>query len=69
AGVCTRSEADRNKFRAVVSQTGTHKTWLLKSMRFTSLLDHLWHGVAVNGGPVTWDDYVRSRRAVVDMGV
>ncbi|KAG8750936.1 hypothetical protein FRC12_012688 [Ceratobasidium sp. 428] len=69
AGICTRSETDRAKFRALVSQSRYNNMLLLQSMKYAGVLDHLWRGVAANGGPVTWDDYIASRRAVIDLGV
>ncbi|KAG8705259.1 hypothetical protein FRC09_003073, partial [Ceratobasidium sp. 395] len=69
AGICTRSETDRAKFRALVSQSRYNNMLLLQTMKYAGVLDHLWRGAAANGGPVTWDDYIASRRAVIDVGV
>ncbi|QRV96387.1 Fungal specific transcription factor domain [Ceratobasidium sp. AG-Ba] len=70
AGICTRSESDRKGFRRVISQPiGSNKSWLLKGIDFALVLDHLWSGVGMDGGPVMWDDYVASRRRVIDIGV
>ncbi|QRV96385.1 Fungal specific transcription factor domain [Ceratobasidium sp. AG-Ba] len=68
AGICTRSESDRLKIRSVVSALGHQKTWLLQGVDFALVLDHLWEGVAADGRPVRWDDYIASRRAIVDLG-
>ncbi|KAG8793730.1 hypothetical protein FRC12_001813 [Ceratobasidium sp. 428] len=68
AAICTQNESDRSKFRAVVSQS-QNSTWLLKSMGFAAVLDHLWNGAAANGAPVTWENYITSRKATLDIGV
>ncbi|QRV82475.1 Fungal specific transcription factor domain [Ceratobasidium sp. AG-Ba] len=67
AAICARGEADRTKFRAVIAHMGHKKTWLLRGMDFGPVLDHLWYGVAADGGPITWSDYVGSRRAVMEV--
>ncbi|QRW11216.1 Fungal specific transcription factor domain [Ceratobasidium sp. AG-Ba] len=69
AAICARSEGDRRTFRAAISIAARSKSWLLKGTEFTPVVDHLWHGAAANGAPVTWDDYVNARRAVMDVGV
>ncbi|QRV82466.1 Fungal specific transcription factor domain [Ceratobasidium sp. AG-Ba] len=68
AAVCTQREVDRARFRALISQPMHNKMWLLRSMNFAGVLDYLWQGVAANGGPVTWEDYVTARRVVIDVG-
>ncbi|KAG9123768.1 hypothetical protein FRC07_014013 [Ceratobasidium sp. 392] len=67
--ICTRSEAQRSRFRKAIMQAGDNKVWLSKSVRFASVLDHLWHGAAANGAAVTWEDYVNARKAVVRIDV
>ncbi|QRV82468.1 Fungal specific transcription factor domain [Ceratobasidium sp. AG-Ba] len=68
AAACAQSEADRARFHALVSHSGSSKIQLLKNMNFAGVLDHLWQGAAANGAPVTWEDYLTSRRAVIDVG-
>ncbi|QRV96316.1 Fungal specific transcription factor domain [Ceratobasidium sp. AG-Ba] len=68
ACIAAKSETDRSRYCAVVSQVGHKHSWLLKGVEFASVLDHLWHGAGANGEPVTWDDYLDSRRAVVTIG-
>ncbi|CAE6465340.1 unnamed protein product [Rhizoctonia solani] len=41
------------------------RVWLFHGLEFARVLEHLWYGVGAGGAPVTWDDYVQSRRAVV----
>ncbi|KEP47343.1 fungal Zn(2)-cys(6) binuclear cluster domain protein [Rhizoctonia solani 123E] len=50
----------------LLSFKGT-RVWLFHGVEFGRILEHLWYGVGAGGGPVTWDDYVRSRCAVVPM--
>ncbi|KAG9079481.1 hypothetical protein FS749_008490 [Ceratobasidium sp. UAMH 11750] len=68
AAICTQSESDRSKFRAAVSQS-QNSTWLVKSMGVAAVLDHLWKGAAANGAPVTWEDYITSRKATIKISV
>ncbi|KAG8719349.1 hypothetical protein FRC09_011237 [Ceratobasidium sp. 395] len=69
AAVCAKSEADRTKPRTIISCSEENKVPLMLSMKFADVLDHLWHGAAANGRPVTWNDYVNSRKAVIDVDV
>ncbi|QRV82476.1 Fungal specific transcription factor domain [Ceratobasidium sp. AG-Ba] len=69
AGICTKDEADRRKFRVVISQLGKSKTWVLKGLDFGLALDHLWHGAAADGRPIVWDDYVNSRKATIEVAL
>ncbi|KAG9089947.1 hypothetical protein FRC06_001285 [Ceratobasidium sp. 370] len=64
AAICTRSEIERSRLRKVIAQPND-KAWLLKGVEFESVLDHLWHGAAADGAPITWDDYVNSRKATI----
>ncbi|CUA68593.1 hypothetical protein RSOLAG22IIIB_07967 [Rhizoctonia solani] len=42
-----------------------NRVWLFHGLDFARILEHLWYGVGAGGAPITWDDYVQSRRAVV----
>ncbi|CAE6465328.1 unnamed protein product [Rhizoctonia solani] len=42
-----------------------NRLWLFHGLDFARILEHLWYGVGAGGAPVTCDDYVQSRRAVV----
>ncbi|CAE6492246.1 unnamed protein product [Rhizoctonia solani] len=42
-----------------------HQVWLFGGSEFAQVLEHLWFGVGAGGAPVTWNDYIESRRAVV----
>ncbi|CAE6467875.1 unnamed protein product [Rhizoctonia solani] len=48
----------------LLSFKGT-RVWLFRGSEFSRVLEHLWHGVGAGGAPVTWDDYARSRSAVL----
>ncbi|CUA68592.1 hypothetical protein RSOLAG22IIIB_07966 [Rhizoctonia solani] len=50
--------------KKLLSFKGT-QVWLFQGSEFGRVLEHLWYGVGAGGAPVTWDDYVQSRRAVV----
>ncbi|CAE6436383.1 unnamed protein product [Rhizoctonia solani] len=64
-GICARSEEHREVARdKLLAATGS-KTWLMRASDFVPVLDHLWHGVAANGRPVKWSDYMHSRQVVL----
>jgi hypothetical protein len=65
AGLAARYEKHRSIIRAKLLSFQDMRVWLFRGTDFTAVLDHLWHGVGANGEPVMWDDYVRSRCAVV----
>lgn len=64
-GICARSEAHRKVTRDRLLAPRETKLWLLRASDFVPVLDHLWHGAAAGGRPVKWEDYVRSREAVL----
>ncbi|KAG9085896.1 hypothetical protein FS749_004035 [Ceratobasidium sp. UAMH 11750] len=64
AAVCARTETARSRLRKAIAESGD-KGWLLKGAEFELVIDHLWHGAAVNGAPITWNDYVNSRKATI----
>ncbi|KAJ1305728.1 hypothetical protein OPQ81_010461 [Rhizoctonia solani] len=61
AGVAARKEKHRSILRKKIQVSQKAEACLLRGADFSSVLDHLWHGVAAGGNPVTWDDYVNSR--------
>ncbi|KAG8740718.1 hypothetical protein FRC12_015906 [Ceratobasidium sp. 428] len=65
AGICARKEMQRALVRRRVASLSATKIWVIQGADFTLVLDYLWHGAAKNGRPVTWNDYVASRRAVL----
>ncbi|KAF8599449.1 hypothetical protein BDV93DRAFT_300265 [Ceratobasidium sp. AG-I] len=65
AGLAARYEHQRAAVRDKIASFFDTRIWILPGAEFIKVLDHLWHGAAVGGAPVTWDDYVYSRRAVL----
>lgn len=43
--------------------------WLLHGVEFVPVLDHLWHGVAADGRPIRWSDYMASRQVALPISV
>ncbi|KDN33681.1 hypothetical protein RSAG8_13233, partial [Rhizoctonia solani AG-8 WAC10335] len=64
-GICARSETHRKVVRDKLSAHSETKLWLLRESDFVPVLDHLWHGAAVDGRPIKWSDYMRSREAIL----
>ncbi|CAE6479014.1 unnamed protein product [Rhizoctonia solani] len=69
AGVAARKEKHRTILRKKIQVSQKAEACLLRGADFTSVLDHLWHGAAAGGNPVTWDDYVNSRCFTMPMPV
>jgi hypothetical protein len=65
AGICARSEKHRALARDELANVSETKFWLLRSVDFVPVLDHLWHGAAAGGRPVKWSDYIFSREAML----
>ncbi|CAE6467489.1 unnamed protein product [Rhizoctonia solani] len=65
AGVAARLEKHRIFFHKMLLSFKDTRVWYFQGPPFSEVLYHLWHGVGIGGAPVTWDDYVRSRREVV----
>ncbi|CUA73182.1 Retinoblastoma-related protein [Populus trichocarpa] [Rhizoctonia solani] len=64
-GICARSEAHRKAVRDKLSAQNEIWLWLIRASDFVPVLDDLWHGVGANGRPVRWQDYMRSREAML----
>ncbi|CAE6388241.1 unnamed protein product [Rhizoctonia solani] len=65
AGICACSESQRNYVVCLVALQRHTRMWVLQVSDFVHVLLHLWAGAARGGHPITWDDYIRSRRAVL----
>ncbi|CAE6443616.1 unnamed protein product [Rhizoctonia solani] len=65
AGICARTEAQRKKVRDKLLSPNETKLWLLRASDFVPVLDHLWHGVAVDGRSIRWCDYMQSRETML----
>ncbi|KAG8768881.1 hypothetical protein FRC12_005297 [Ceratobasidium sp. 428] len=66
-GVSTQSEKHRGLVRKSLAGLSAVKIWILQGTEALSVLDHLWHGPGKGGSPVSWEDYVASRRAVLSV--
>ncbi|CAE6406620.1 unnamed protein product [Rhizoctonia solani] len=67
AGVAARKEKHRTILRKKIQVSQKAEACLLRGADFSSALDHLWHGAAAEGSPVTWDDYVNSRLLLISL--
>ncbi|CAE6529956.1 unnamed protein product [Rhizoctonia solani] len=65
AGIGARLEKHRALVREKLLSFKDTRVWLFRGPQFSEVLAHLWHGIGAGGAPVIWDDYVRSRCAVV----
>ncbi|KAG9087005.1 hypothetical protein FS749_003230 [Ceratobasidium sp. UAMH 11750] len=65
AGACTPNERQRALARARLSDSVETMIWLFPVSNFVPVLDHLWHGVAADGRPIRWSDYLYSRQTVL----
>ncbi|GAB1522765.1 hypothetical protein RhiTH_005888 [Rhizoctonia solani] len=65
AGICAQSESQRTLARNRLSTVSETRLWLMRGRDFVPVLEHLWQGVAANGQPVRWSDYLASREAVL----
>ncbi|KAF8685074.1 hypothetical protein RHS04_00931 [Rhizoctonia solani] len=64
-GLGAQHEEQRAIIRERLLSFQGRRVWLFRGPEFSRVLDHLWNGVGAGGAPVTWDDYVRSRCAVL----
>ncbi|CAE6472964.1 unnamed protein product [Rhizoctonia solani] len=65
AGIAARYESQRTLiFNKLNSYSGV-RVWLLQGADFARVLNHLWHGPAICGAAVGWDDYVQKRYEVL----
>ncbi|KAH7323353.1 hypothetical protein B0J17DRAFT_241069 [Rhizoctonia solani] len=65
AGLAARLERHRVFVYNMLLSFKDTRVWLFQGPQFSQVLYHLWLGVGTRGAPVIWDDYVRSRCAVV----
>ncbi|KAF8677615.1 hypothetical protein RHS04_06113 [Rhizoctonia solani] len=66
-GVAARLEKHRVAAYEKLRSFKYARACLFDGTDFSRALYHLWHGVGLGGAPVTWEDYVQSRRAVIPM--
>ncbi|CUA68650.1 hypothetical protein RSOLAG22IIIB_08025 [Rhizoctonia solani] len=67
AGLGARYEKHRAIVREKLLSFEGLRVWLFRGPDFSRILEHLWHGTAAGGAPVTWVDYIRSRCAVAPL--
>ncbi|CAE6444633.1 unnamed protein product [Rhizoctonia solani] len=65
AGVAARLEKHRIAVYEKLRSFDDTGAWLFSGSQFSQALYHLWHSAGMGGAPVTWDDYVQSRCAVI----
>ncbi|KAG9082757.1 hypothetical protein FRC06_004874 [Ceratobasidium sp. 370] len=65
AAIATPSETQRGRFRDAIMKSAGNRAWITSGIGFVSVVDHLWHTAAADGAPVTWYDYVNSRKATL----
>ncbi|KAJ1305732.1 hypothetical protein OPQ81_010464 [Rhizoctonia solani] len=63
AGAAARKERHRANLRNKLARRLYQReiTPVLRVSEFVPVLDHLWHGVGIEGKPTTWEDFVHSR--------
>ncbi|KAF8705473.1 hypothetical protein RHS03_05702, partial [Rhizoctonia solani] len=66
-GVAARLERHRVAAYEKLRSFRYARACLFDGTDLSRALYHLWHGVGLGGAPVTWEDYVQSRRAVIPM--
>ncbi|KAG8772973.1 hypothetical protein FRC12_002806 [Ceratobasidium sp. 428] len=69
AGACARSEKQRAIARQRLEDKVDNGLWVIQGLDFLPVLDHLWHGAAVNGQPIRWSDYAHSRRTALSVAI
>ncbi|CAE6530526.1 unnamed protein product [Rhizoctonia solani] len=65
AGLAARYEPQRALIIRKLKSFGGIRLWTLRGRDFARVLECLWHGLAVDGASVVWDDYVRVRSEVL----
>ncbi|CAE6393579.1 unnamed protein product, partial [Rhizoctonia solani] len=65
AGLAARLEKHRVAVYERLISISNARAWLFDGSQFSQVLYRLWHGLGLGGAPVTWDDYVQSRRVVI----
>lgn len=65
AAAAARQEKHRATLRSKIAIFRNLSSLMLRGADFVTVLDHLWHGTASGGRPITWEDYVQSRCAAL----
>ncbi|KAG8757006.1 hypothetical protein FRC11_004848 [Ceratobasidium sp. 423] len=69
AGICARNEKHRAIARKKLGDVCGTRLWLMRGADFVPVLDHLWHGAAAGGRPITWKDYLFSREVALPVAL
>ncbi|CAE6528277.1 unnamed protein product [Rhizoctonia solani] len=67
AGICSRTEKQRKMVRERLGNAAESRLWLFHGPDIIPVLDHLWLGAALEGQPVTWDNYIHSRHVMLPL--
>ncbi|CAE6402542.1 unnamed protein product [Rhizoctonia solani] len=65
AGLAARLEKHRIVLYEKLLSLRDTRVWLFHGPQFGQVLYGLWHGTGVGGAPIMWEDYVRSRWAII----
>ncbi|CAE6388974.1 unnamed protein product [Rhizoctonia solani] len=65
AGLAARYELQRALILRKLKSFNGMRLWTLRGRDFAGVLEHLWHGSAVDGAAVGWDDYLQARCKVL----
>ncbi|CUA77640.1 hypothetical protein RSOLAG22IIIB_02658 [Rhizoctonia solani] len=66
-GICSRTEKQRRMVRERLGCAAETRFWMFRGPEIVPVLDHLWLGAGMEGKPVTWNDYLYSRRTVLPL--
>ncbi|CAE6378494.1 unnamed protein product [Rhizoctonia solani] len=66
-GICSRTEKQRRMVRERLGCAAETRFWMFRDPEIVPVLDHLWLGAGMEGKPVTWNDYLYSRRTVLPL--
>ncbi|KAJ1305306.1 hypothetical protein OPQ81_000329 [Rhizoctonia solani] len=67
AGICSRTEKHRRIVRERLGSVAETSFWLFRGPDIIPVLDHLWLGAAIDGRPITWNDYIHSRLVMLPL--
>ncbi|CAE6455533.1 unnamed protein product [Rhizoctonia solani] len=65
AGLAARFEPQRALILQKLKTFDGLRLWILRGRDFACILEQLWHGAAVDGAAVGWDEYVQARCEVL----
>lgn len=68
-GICAQKEQHRKRVMERFTAPLQMDWGLLRVSMFARVLENLWHGIAINGQGITWNDYLSSRNAVIPVRV